>query len=102
MNGNSIIATDSLLVSENPRGMLVVPSATLPKATVAGSACVAGIPAPLSATAVGLFEAELLIVSVPDCVPSVAGVNVMPMLQLAPAAKGLLVEHAGLALPASL
>jgi hypothetical protein len=49
----------------------------------------AGTPVPAKATACGALEALSLTVSVPVRVPVAVGVNLMPMVQLAPAAKEL-------------
>jgi hypothetical protein len=99
--GETVIAVNSLLVSEKPRATLVEPIAMFPKATVVGNAVVAAIPVAVNATMVGLLLAELVMVSVPARAPSAVGVAVMPMLQLAPAPTRLEVEHAGLPAPVS-
>jgi hypothetical protein len=77
--GETVIDAASLLVSENPRATLVLPTATFPKATVAGDTWFATTPVALNVTVVGLLLAELVIVKLAGCAPSDVGSTVIPI-----------------------
>jgi hypothetical protein len=81
------IATDWWLVTVTVCGLLAMPSATAPKATLAGETVTALVPVPLRLTVCEPLAALSSIVSVPVRAPPTVGVKVTEMLQLFPAAR---------------
>ena len=74
--------------------MLVVPSATVPKATVVAESVVGTSPDPVSFTVCPLLLALSVMVSVPaGCAPVALDVKVKERVQLAPPANEVLVEQ---------
>jgi hypothetical protein len=66
---------------------LTVPTGTLPKLSVDADVAVGLTPVPLSVMVCGLLGEVLVMVTVPaGCAPSVVGLRLMPMLQVAPTA----------------
>jgi hypothetical protein len=73
---------------------LVVPSATVPNATVVADSLVGTSPDPVSFTVSPLLLALSAMVSVPaGCAPVAVGVKLKERVQLAPPAKGVAVEQ---------
>ena len=68
---------------------LVVPSATVPKATIVAESVVGAIPVPVSTTVCEPLDGVVVMVRVPVSEVAEAGVKVTPMTQLAPAASEL-------------
>ncbi len=75
-----------LFVKVTVTGVLVLPTATLPKDAGEGESVIS-VPFPLSGTACGLPQALSAISRSADCLPRAVGVNVTFTVQLAPAAK---------------
>ena len=73
--------------------VLVVLSATVPKATAVADSVVGTFPDPVSFTVCPLLLALSVMVRVSDCAPVASGVKVKERVQLAPPANGVLVEQ---------
>jgi hypothetical protein len=71
-----------LLISVTVRGELVVPTATVPNATVVGEMEIGATPAPAVLTNDGVLESELLMVISPGIEPVSEGLNVTLIAQL--------------------
>jgi hypothetical protein len=67
-------------------GELIVPTLSVPNASVAGVNVTGAIPVPVRLIVCGLLLALSLIETVPGTLPAFEGVNVTVILQLAPVA----------------
>lgn len=71
-----VIATFSLFVTVTILAALLVPTATCPKARLAGVRLTGSTPVPLTETTWGLLAALSVMVMVPLCAPATVGANV--------------------------